>query len=378
MRQLIRTVAALALVGLGAGCTSGNSGIEPGFTAVNLNNSKLQLGVGVATFYTAAGVTQGLNFVPTFRQPNGLSGTLLNTPTITGPFTVPTGSPGTTGNGRTNNSSLSRNACATGVVNVDAGTNHITGSAQALPGTTAACTSLGQAGGVFAYGLAPENSTTSGAAQFQLYLQPFFTMFDIGRIAFVGGPPAYPNTQTPNFPTGFRGYTQGWSIFAVPPVAGAYNASVNIPSANNPGATITAPTATLSNVAGLPAFAAAPTFTSDAAGGGTVRCTAPAGVTETIVDLQDTDANTGNILYYTVVAQGGGAITATFGDALGTVSGSGTARPTLNTGDTYSAQCVGVDYPAFEAGPPNSLAQVPSLGGGQTDITVSPGVTGTY
>lgn len=376
MRQSIRTLAALALAGLGAGCTSGNSGIEPGFTAVNLNQNKLQLAVGVATFYNAAGaVTPGVNLVATFRQPNGLSATLLNTPTFTGPFTVPAAAAGTTSNGRTTNAALGRGTCSP---NVDAGTGHITGSPQALPGTTAQCTTLGQAGGVFAYGIAPDNSTTSGAAQFQGYLQPFFTTFDIGRVAFFGGPPAYANAQTPSYPTGFPGYSQGWTIFAVPPVAGAYNASVNVASANNPGATITAPTATLANAIGLPAFAAPPVFTPDGAGGGTVTCTAPAGVTETIVDLQDTDAVSSAVLYYTVVAQGGGNVTATFAANLGTVSGSGTVRPTLKTGDSYTVQCIGVDYPAFEAGPPTNTQQAPSLGGGQSDITISQGVAGTY
>lgn len=356
MRQSIRNFAALALLGIGAGCTSGNSGIEPPFTAINLNANKVQLAVGVATFYGAGGaVTQGLNTVVTFRQPSGLSGTLLNTQSLVGPFTVP-------------------NASSAGT---DAGTNHITGSPQALPGTTAVATTFGQSGGAFAYGFAPENSTTSGAAQFGVYSQPFYGALDTGKTAkFIGGPPAYPNPKQPSYPTGFNGYPQGFTVFALTPVAGAYNLSVNVPSANNPGATLTAPTATLTSTSGLPAFVAAPAFTSTTNGGGTTTCAAPAGVTETIVDLQDTTA--GN--YYTIVVQGGGNVTANFADNLGPVSGSGVISPTIATGDNYTVRCIGVNYPAFEAGPPGNVNQLPTIvgGNGQADATISPTTGGVY
>jgi hypothetical protein len=356
LRQSFTSLAAVALVGLVAGCTSGNSGIEPPFTAANLSNDKVGLNVGVATYYNAsAAVTQGLNVVATFRQPNGLSATLLNTPSLTGPFTVP----------------------AVSTAGTDAGTNHLSGSPQALPGTTAIKTTFGQNGGVFAYGFAPENSTTSGAANYAKYALPFFDKFDIGsQLKFIGGPPAYPNTQSPSYPAGFQGFPMGFTIFGggLLPVAGAYSLSVNIPSANNPGATLVSNTATIANTAGLPAFAAAPTFTSDTTGGGTVACTAPAGVTETIVELRDETAG----LYYTSVVQGGGAVSTTFTDKLGPISNSGAASATLAAGDSYDVQCIGVDYPAFEAGPPANVQQLPNLGTGQADITISQTATGTY
>lgn len=345
----------MALVGLAAGCTSGNSGIEPPFTSVNLNANKVGLNVGVATYYNAGGaVTQGLNVVATFRQPNGLSATLLNTPTITGPFSVP----------------------AATSAGTDAGTNHISGSPQALPGTTAVKTTFGQSGGLFAYGFAPENSTTAGSASYAKYSLPFYDAFDIGAVKFVGGPPAYPNTQTTSYPAGFQGFPMGFTIFGggIAPLAGAYNLSVNVPSANNPGATLVAPAANLANVAGLPAFAAAPVFTSSGLGGGTVTCAAPPGTTETIVELRDETAG----LFYTQVVQGGGAITTTFADTLGPVAANGTASPTIAATDAYDVQCIGVDYPAFEAGPPVNTQQSPSLGTGQADISISPGITGTY
>ena len=356
MRLTHNAIAAIALLGLAvSGCSSGASGIEPPFTAVNLNANKVQLAVGVATYYNATGVAQGLNTVTTFRQPNGLSGTLLNTPTLTGPFVVP----------------------AASSAGIDAGTNHISGSPQALPGTTAVKTTFAQNGGVFAYGFNPENSTTSGAAQFAKYAQPFFDTLDTGaKVKFIGGPPAYPNTQTPSFPSGFQGFPEGFTIFALTPVAGAYNLSVNVPSANNAGATLTSPTATLSNTAGLPAFVAAPTFASTGAGGGTVSCVVPAGATETIIDLRDTVAGT----FYTAVVQGGGAVSATFADNLGPQTAAKPTSPTLVATDTYEINCIGADYPAFEAGPPTNLAQLPTIvgGNGQADLTISPTLAGTY
>ena len=356
MRLSTQAASAVVLLGLAlSGCSSGASGIEPPFTAVNLNQNKVQLAVGVATYYNASGVATGLNTVTTFRQPNGLSATLLNTPTLTGPFTVPAASSAGT----------------------DAGTNHISGSAQALPGTTAVKTTFGQIGGVFSYGFEPDNSTTSGAAQFGKYAQPFYDTLDTGaKVTFLGGPPAYPNAQTPFYPSGFTGFAQGFSIFALAPVAGAYNLSVNIPSANNPGATLTAPTANLSNTVGLAAFVSPPAFVSTGNGGGTVTCAAPAGVSETIVDLRDTVAGT----FFTVVVPNGGAVSATFADNLGPQTTAKPTSPTIVATDTYEINCIGVDYPAFEAGPPSNLAQLPTIVGpsGQADVTISPTLAGTY
>jgi len=142
------------MFGLLAGCTAGNGALEPPFTSVNLNNDRVQVAAGVATFNDGS---KGLNVVATFRQPNGLSATLLNTPTLTGPFTVPVGAAGT----KSGASSLGTAAfLSTCTPNVDAGTGHISGSAQSVVTANALCTTFGQAGGVFAYGFAPENSTT--------------------------------------------------------------------------------------------------------------------------------------------------------------------------------------------------------------------------
>ena len=124
-----RLLSLVALGGISAlsACTSGQPAIVPPSTAVNLAaTAKLQFAVGTANI---AGTT-GLNTVVTFRQPNGLSATFVNTPTITGPatFVVP-------GSG------------------LD--TNTISGSPQVAAGLASTITTFGQNGGAFAYGLAP-------------------------------------------------------------------------------------------------------------------------------------------------------------------------------------------------------------------------------
>ena len=134
--------AALGCISMLAACTGGQSGVLPIYQSANIPaTTKLQFAVGTANYSG----TSALNTVATFRQANGLSATFLNTPSIVGPagFTVPAGFGG-----------------------IDGGSSSITGSAQALPGTTAASTSFGQKGGVYAYGFAPLNSSTGGPGAF--------------------------------------------------------------------------------------------------------------------------------------------------------------------------------------------------------------------
>ena len=392
MNRKLRPIAAIVGLGLVAGCTSGNGALEPGFTSTNLNATvKAQIAVGVATFNDGS---TGLNVVTTFRQQTkGLSATLLNTPTITGPFTVPAGSTGSQSGPSTGTFSTSE--CAK---NVDDGTGHISGSAQSVVTASATCSTFGQAGLVLAYGIAPENSTTAQAPSFiqygdfnalgDLYGAPFYgdpcTESDCvgdsatdadgnllpgyagaGYAAFRGGPPAFPNARLGTYPTGFLGYGLGFNTFAMSPAAGTYNLSINVPSGNTAGATIVAPSTTLTNTTGLPAFVASPTFVEDGTGGGTASCVAPAGVTETLVELFDAGTDS----WYTQVVQGGGAVTSTFADNLG--AGVGTAGPTLNTGDGYEITCIGADYPLYESEPTLNTSQTPTLMGsnGQADIT---------
>src|SRR5580700_5677219 len=80
--------AALSLAACSAGSTTAPSVnvVPPGV------GDKLQFAVGTANIYGGtAGAATGLNVVSTFRQGNGHSATGVNTPFITGPFTLPAG-----------------------------------------------------------------------------------------------------------------------------------------------------------------------------------------------------------------------------------------------------------------------------------------------
>jgi hypothetical protein len=360
MRTPLTKLGILGALGFVAGCSSGQSNAEPGVTQVNLNQNKAELAVGIATFTDGS---KGLNTVATFRQPDGLSATLVNTPTITGPagFKVP-------------------NVASAGI---DAGTNHISASPQVPPLSTPTATTFGESGGVFAYGFAPINSDTSGAPNNAVYAGPFYGAatltgedMEMNPIAFRGGPPLYPNSTDPNFgEPGFEGYTQGFVTFAVTPVRGTYSLSVVVPAANAAGATIAATPGTLSSTAGLGAIAAAPVFTEDGSGGGTATCTVPTAAYETIVDLTDDSAG----LFYTVVVAHGGFVRATFADDLGVIA-NGVGGVTIASGDEYSVSCIATNYPAYEAGPPNNLTQLPTITGsnGQADISFSPNFDTAY
>ncbi len=361
MRKLIERTGILAALSVAAGCSSGQSSAEPPTTAVNVASYEAQLAVGVATFVDGS---KGLNVVATFRQPNGLSGTLVNTPTITGPagFRVPAGMGG-----------------------IDGGTNHISGSPQVPPLSTPAVTTLGEAGGVFTYGLAPDNSDTSGSLYNNVYDGAFYdatgalTGADSGGnpIEFRGGPPSYPNVLDGTYPSGFEGYTQGFVTFDTAPVVGNYGLSIAIAAGNAPTVTVTGkPGGTITNTAGsLGAIVAAPTFVEDGKGGGTASCTTPTTAMETLVDITDVTA----VTFFSSVVKGGGAITTTFAPNLGAYV-SGVAGPTLTSGDEYSVSCIAANYPAFESGPPSNLQELPTITGsnGQADISFSPNLDATY
>ena len=361
MRHIIVRTGLLASLSIAAGCSSGQSSAEPPTSSVNVQSFKAQLAVGVATFVDGS---TGLNVVGTFRQPDGLSGTLVNTPTITGPaaFRVPPGMGG-----------------------VDGGTNHISASPQVPPLDTPTSTTLGESGGMFSYGLAPDNSDTSGS----LYNFVFDGAFYDGTgalmgadsggnpIEFRGGPPSYPNILNGTYPSGFEGFTQGFTEFATPPVAGAYGLSIVVAAANAATTTVIgSPAGRITNPAGsLGAIAAAPAFVEDGNGGGTATCTVPATAAETLVDISDVTA----ITFFSSVVHGGGAITAKFADDIGASSGTVTSPP-LAAGDEYSVSCIAVNYPAFESGPPSNVQELPTLVGsnGQADISFSPNLDATY
>jgi hypothetical protein len=362
LNQNLKSLSALALLVAVAGCTSGNSALQPAYNSVSLSQNKLQVAVGVATFYDG---TKGLNTVATYRQPNGkVSGSLLNTPHLIGPtnFVVP----------------------ASAQAGDDAGTNTINGSPQVAPGVAGKPTTFGTTGGAFVYGFAPDNSNTSGGATFGYYVQPFYAgdgdpncyssepTGPCPEDVFLGGAPAYPNFLDGTYPAGFPGFVEGFTTFYLTPVTGSYALSLVIQEANNVTFNVPGVTATLNSTKGLPAFAAAPTFSEDGTGGGTAHFTAPAGVTETLVNIQD--FNTGAI--YTIVSHGSGSKTAALADTLGPANGAGQLTSSLNAGDTYEVQLVGADYPAYEASPQVNASQTPTITGanGQSDVTLTANV----
>jgi hypothetical protein len=388
------TFAAVAAILLVAGCTSGNSRIEPPFQSVNPLAYKLEFAVGTANYQVvdttastpAVIAITGLNTVETYRQPDGLSATLVNSPEIVGPagFAVPSGSMD---------------------AGVDAGKATITSTPQTVqPGSTTPVTTFGQAGGVFAYGFLPVNSTNNALAgefAFAPYPQPFYTdAFSAGgtdiSMVYLGGPPAYTNVQTGTYPSGFLGYSEGFNSFASSLGGGAYTLNVVVPTSPSASGTLTAH-ATLKSTALLPVYPAPTSVTEDGSGGASFVIAVPAGVTETLLDVEDTgqdltstftDCHTGYSApyYYTVVnhTAGPAVATMTLPANVGPIPAKGgAAEPSICPGDDYFATEVGVDYPAYEDGPgqPNAAgsAETPTLLGaaGQADITVGAPATST-
>ncbi len=368
-----RAVAALIAASAIAGCTSGQSAIEPPFQSFPLNTLKAQLAVGTATIGTAAGNTVGLNTVVTFRQPNGLSGTLLNTPSIIGPagFIVP----------------------ASAQANSDAGTASITASPQTAPGAPSTLTTFNKTGAAYGYGMAPVNSNNGGAASFAQYPLPFYAdvaaaggfpnasgLTDaagnpIDTPEYVGGPPAFPNTQNGTFPTGFFGYNEGFVDFAATPVSGVYTLHVLVPTAPGSSQAPTTLSATASLNAGkiLGAFAP-PVVTLDGVGGASVTATLPAGVTEAFVQIEDLTGSCHSPAgqqYFTLRYTATG--TQALPPNLGATSGGAVATQSICSGDQYVVYAAGFDYPAFGAAYPASTSQTPTLLGaaGQADVTTS-------
>ena len=349
----------MALLGLATACTSGNSGLSPAYTSATLSNDRLAVAVGIATFEDG---TQGLNVVTSWRQPNGLSATGLSTPSITGPtgFVVPPSDQAGT----------------------DAGTNTISGSLEVLPGQKARASTFSTTNGVFAYGIEPDNSTTSGAFATGINTVPFYADQDPNCAAyppnpdcpqdvFIGGPPAFPNFKDGSYPVGFIGYSEGFTTFYATPVAGTYSEKLTIQTSNT-GTYVTPVVAgTITNTAGLPTWTTTPTLTPDVSNGATITFTPPAGVTETIVNV--IDENTGGL--FTAVATGG----ADSVSIPGNIGPGDPVTPTFNDGDPLVVQMIGVDYPAFEAAPPDNTKIVPVLAGtnGQADVTTSD-FTGSY
>lgn len=363
MKKQLIALSVLVSGALLAGCsgalsTNGTS-VNPVVSQANLGNDKLEFAVGTANY-------QGqtfLNTVVSYRQPNGLSAVLLDTPTIAGPsgFTVP----------------------AVASAGVDGGTNHISGTAQVVPNNPApppaTPSTFNQSGGAYSYGFAPFNSSTTGAANYPgnpaLYAQPFYCGKAApapvcGQLRFYGGSPAFPFFNDGTFPAGFLGYPQGFTMFGATPVSGQYTLTVNVPASNAAQQNVTANAnldATV--VVGLPTLTG---IAPDGKGGISGQITPGTGSTETLIYVRDVTKG----VYYTVgpiTAAGTFSLPDTLGPCSAKGCGANDTTPSISSGDTYQVYAVSFDYPAFEAAPPANTSQSPTISNakGQADLAVS-------
>ncbi len=398
-------------------CGSGGVAMAPTTQAV-ISSNVLQFAVGTANLY---GAGTALNVVATYRQPNGNSGTLLNSPTIS----LPRGLPG----------ALAAGAAATGY---DASSNapngpapgesNITSTAQTAGASCSPGTTFGQSGGVYGVGIEPFNAqgqadctpagTNATGTPFQVAPYPV-PLYDSASPTFTptgdpnvfvpwGGPPAFLLTGSSvsvvgstNYPTGTAGVSEGIDVFAgVAPVAGgAYALSVSIPA--NTGTSVQSATFTLPGVVVL-GTAVAPAYVPDAAGdgGGSFALAMPTGATEAYLQITDYGPATamavgcngsgtgdpafgngvGKPVYYTLLATGSGTIT--LPPTLGPGATPSVCTAALNTAangsatpaDQISIQVVAFDYDMYHASYPSSLGNAtPSIAGprGSDDLTIS-------
>jgi hypothetical protein len=407
-----------------AGCSSSGSSPQTPNQA-HPGSNVLQLAVGTANLGGTAG---SLNVVTTYRQHDGDSGVLLDSPTLTLPAPVP--GPGSA-------AAASYDVTATvlsGPTSVEAGTDSITSTSQSAGITcTTSVTSFGQSGGVFGLGIEPFNAQAQGdctpagvgstGTPFQVppYPVPLYDpLFGADPNAFIpwGGPPAFEIAGNPDsvvgslanfYPAGTAGVPEGIDVFEgiAPTPGGAYSLSISIPA--NTGTIQQATKFTIPTTLTTLGTATSPAYTPDGNGGGTFAFTMPTGATEAYLELVDYGpaqpatgsaiscngiASAGTPLYYTIettasgtltlpdligptapssVAPGGsepGTVPSVCTAALNTTANAGTATPD----DQLAIQVIGFDYPAYESSYPNSLrVQAPAILGanGEDDITIS-------
>jgi hypothetical protein len=416
---LKRIIAVAVLGGLFAlpACTSNQSAAQPSKAIGNTSVDELQFQVGTANY---AGTTF-LNMVSTFRQPNGLSALLVNTPSIALPFTntAPAVLPG----------GVCPNTC-TIVAGDDSGQPRISGTTIQNNGVIPPDPrTFPQTVGAFAYGIIAANVSTTGADTLTFYpstssanqfgvpptegqlaiRQPIYgaavTPAITQRAFYVGEPfaPIFLDGSLglsegggANGVPAFNGYPSGFTTVALTPTLGTYTMTTGLPNASSPIPTFTS-TTTMTSLAVLPVMPT-PVFTSDGLGGGSFALTVPAGIRETAIFIRDLAPSGATIFYYTVVSHATGAQTITIPDNIGPVANTtpavagGTGHPTFNAGDGLSFVAIGFDYPAMEAVPIGSgLPQAPIInnsgtacsGGGtattcpgQADVTLSPAGAG--
>jgi hypothetical protein len=404
MHQLKKPLVVILTLALAA--CSANGSDPKGVTTANVSANVLQLQVGTANLQ---GVVTGLNVVATYRQPAsggfkpGDSGTLLNSPKLTVPGQLP-GTPGAVAPYDPTSTILGGPASAE--LN-----GHVMGPTSQVPNSTNE-TTFGLSGGVFGLGIEPYNAygsydAPSGiniGAPFQVAPYPV-PLYDFAgdADAFVpwGGPPAFNiagNGQSVvgsgAYPAGTRGAELGIDVFAtVPPALGAYQLSVIIPA--NTGRFTQTATANMGAVTLLPTVGP-PGVSGYGSGNATLNVALPGKVTEAYLQVTDIGPQSatstsgqpascngsggGNPIYYTIhVAHSGSFL-------LGSARGPGGA-PTICTaadntaadgapvsGDQFTVQTIGFDYPAFESSYPSSLGNpAPNIVGvnGTDDITIS-------
>ncbi len=410
-------------------CSSSGSNPQP-VTTANPLLGKLQLAVGTANIFgdlggAAAGSATGLNVVTTFRQVAGqqtvgASATLVNTPALSGPMTLPAPNPVPDNYGAT---------LVSGPTPSETTRSVIAATAQPPAGTyPVAPSSFGVSNGAFSSGIEPFNGTVVGgpgalpagqpvsfAPNVVPAYDPLAATGDPNAFVPFGGPPAFDLNKTGRGtrdglgePSTQLGIEEGLNVFqGVVPGAGTYVLNVIVPalSANLP---LTA-TGTLQSTALLPAIAPPATVTTDGNGGlSAIPVTVPAGVTEAYVQITDTgpplsddpsvtnpaSCNGSDVTptYYTLRVAASG--TYTLAANLGPVGKPTSMNPSLCTaaqntaysvanvdgytgqsaGDQFSVQLVGFDYPAYPASPARELRNpTPVLTGarGQADITIS-------
>lgn len=406
----IGTVTAVAF----AGCSSSGTNPQP-VTAVNPLQGKLQVAVGTANLFggTAAAAT-GLNVVSSFRQVSGqqsvgLSETLVNSPTLTGPMTLPaqTGTADDYGATIVTGPTAAEQSSATMT-----STPQIDALATTIPATT-----FGVSNGVFSSGIEPFNETVVSGAGAQPAGEPITYVPNVVPVydpvssdlnAFIpwGGPPSFdPNgtgrgTRDGNGePSSVLGVEEGLDVFeGVVGRTGTYTLKVVIPTSSTSNGSVSA-SAALATTTELPNAVPPAAVTLDGNGGGSLAVVLPAGVTEAYVQIVDLGPTAMGAVscngssaslpaYYTIETTTSGTVT--LPDAIGPVGKPSASNPTLCTaaqnttatggasdGDAFSVQLVGFDYPAYESSAlkaKNNPAPTLTGANGQSDITVSPAV----
>lgn len=346
MNRFKLILATMVAGGLLTACTQSQTG-PPNISSVNpLAISKVQMAVGTANF---DGFGVGLNVVSTMRQANGDSAVLVDTPSLTGPFTFDEElsgvAPGSPGEAAYSTAYGDPNAVATPIppgpsLSEASAGDVISGTTQFMLAGAPECdttlappypeytscpagispdtTTFGQAGGVFGMGIAPYNNTINGTAySYAPYNAP---LYDTLNLAFTpwGGPPAFdPNGDGMGYRDGLFNIAQilGMGMGITPfenvsPDTGTYTMSVVVPTSPTAHGTLTT-SATLSSLVplGVPTLGNA---VLDGSGGGTFTITLPGGVTEAYVEIIDfgnlgstncqgaTGPNAGLPVYYTI------------------------------------------------------------------------------